>query len=781
MDGTSRNGRSVLKLEISHRGRRRSLGAGCAAIALAAVMSSVPAAGQDGAELVLEEIIVTAQKRQQSLQDVPVSVSVVSGETLGTQSIDDLADLSRSVPNLSVGNAALNNLVFVRGIGSGSNIGFEQSVGLFVDDVYLSRVRYMRLPFLDVERVEVLKGPQGTLFGRNTIAGAISVSSAQPTSITLAEARGEYDFELKDYAATGILSGGLSDTVRARLAVRHSGGSGFVSNSASGASGPDKDETAARLIVSADLSDALSMTAKVEHSDFDIKGSTIQIVTAGSALARFQAVDPAFETRLDKRRSVGGLTMDRDHTKTTLGTLRADYELEGATLTGIAAYAGYELERDVDTDFSPLPFLSTEVPDEKFDQFSLELRAASNGGETINWITGLYLETNEFRSLDLTDVNGPGSGSPTLAPLVASSVTRFDQDAKVASLFAQAEWRLTDELALTGGLRWNRETKDGAFDHRVTEFGRYDTPLASATGRTLMRVGLGRQDGAGAADRVETRFTPSANLTWQHDDVMLYARFAQGFKAGGFNGAQTTPVTATTPFEFDSERANSYEAGAKLSLWRRLEVNTALFRTDYENLQVSVLNGASFSVGNAAEARSQGLEVESRLQATSWLGLSTSLAWLDAKYTNYRDAPCPSRPAATPFSACRLLGTVLVQDLSGQRLIYAPEWKGRLGADIEFDLEGGMTFTSALSLDFTSSYFMVADNDPLDRQGGYAKVNLRLAVAGQDDRWEVALLGRNLTDRMTSNVGNDVPAITGAHYRSLDPPRSIMVQGRLSY
>lgn len=194
-----------------------------------------------------------------------------------------------------------------------------------------------------------------------------------------------------------------------------------------------------------------------------------------------------------------------------------------------------------------------------------------------------------------------------------------------------------------------------------------------------------------------------------------------------------------------------------------------------------MLNGASFSVGNAAEARSQGVEVDGRWRAAPWLTLTGALAWLDAKYTDYANAPCPARPAATPYPSCALSGTVLVQNLTGHDLIFAPEWKGSFGAEVEFDVGESMVFGGRLSTDFTSSFYMVADNDPLDRQDGYAKVDLRLSLADAGGRWEVALAGRNLTDETTSNVGNDIPAVTGAHYRSYESPRSLVVQLRVQY
>lgn len=729
----------------------------------------------------LDEIVVTAQKREQTLQDVPISVSVVTGEVLAQQSVDDFSDLSRSVPNLSVSNAALNNLVFVRGIGSGSNVGFEQSVGLFVDEVYLSRVRYMRQPFLDVERVEVLKGPQGTLFGRNTIAGALNVTSARPTSTPLFRAAIDYDPDTQGSSVTGVASGPITERLQGRIALRRADGGGYVSNSGLGSEGPDRDELAGRAYLEYRASDALSFALKVEHSDFEVTGSSIQVSEVGPALARFLAADPAFEAEVNDQRSVGGLISDRDHTRTSLASFRADYEATGFTVSAITGYARYTLDRDVDTDFSPLPFLATAVPDESYEQISQELRIASTGEGRLQWVVGGYVESNSFDTEDFTDVNGPGAGSATLAPLVASSLTRFSQEDDVQSLFGQASWALTESLTATGGLRYNHEEKSGEFSHRLTQYRDYATPLVSATARTLMRVALGRQDGSGSAVQTEERVTPSFNLDWKRDDVLLYVRYAEGFKAGGFNGAQSSPVTATTPFEFLPEEAKSFEIGSKIRLFDRAEINAAAFRTDYSDLQVSVLNGASFSVGNAAEARSQGVEVDGRWRAASWLTLTGAVAWLDAEYTDYVNAPCPARPAATPYPSCVLRGTVLVQNLTGQDLIFAPEWKGSFGAEVEFDVGESMVFGGRLSTDFTSSFYMVADNDPLDRQDGYAKVDLRLSLADADGRWEVALAGRNLTDETTSNVGNDIPAVTGAHYRSYEPPRSVTVQLRFQY
>jgi outer membrane receptor protein involved in Fe transport len=726
----------------------------------------------------LEEIVVTAQKRAQSMREVPLSVAVVGGETIEQRVLVDLADLSRIVPNVSINNAALNNLVFVRGIGSGSNVGFEQSVGLFVDEVYLSRVRYMRAPFLDIERVEVLRGPQGTLFGRNTIAGAISVTSAAPTAEFFAEADALYDAELESYSITGVASGPLSERLRGRLALRHAGGGTYVDNSSSGADGPEKDELAGRMTLALQAGENVDVTLRLEHSDFQVEGSTIQIVTAGAALPRFQAADPAFETQLDEHRSVGGLTRDFDRTRTSLGNLRIDWHNDLATFTSLSAFATYDLERNVDTDFSPLPFLATLVPDEQFDSWSQELRLASTDGAALDWMLGVYAERSEFATLDRSDLNGPGSGVPQLAPAVASSITRFDQEADVLSAYGQVEYHFTEAWSLAVGLRWNKEEKDGDLTHTLTELGTLDTPLANATARAVIGAAFGRSDAVIGGSRSEDQLTPSTALTWRNDDLLLYVRYAEGFKAGGFNGAQTAPVTALNPFEFDPEEARSFEIGGKWAASERLELNAAVFHTDYENLQVSVLTGTTFAVGNAAEARSRGVELDARWRAANWLTFSASGAYLDAEYDDYRNAPCPSRPAATPFPTCTLIGTARVQDLTGERLIYAPEWSGSVAASIDHAVSDRLRLVGLLAATTTSSFFMVADNDPLDRQSGYTSIDLRLGLAGVDDRWEVALVGRNLTDEDTSHVGNDVPGITGAHYRAYDQPRSIAIQAR---
>ncbi len=747
----------------------------CCAIVLGLGTTSARAQ-DDSAAAALAEIVVTAQKRVQSLRDVPISVGVVTGESIQDRAIVDLADLSRVVPNLSINNAALNNLVFVRGIGSGSNVGFEQSVGLFLDEVYLSRVRYMRAPFLDIERVEVLRGPQGTLFGRNTIAGAISVTTAAPTADLFLSADLVYDTRFDGYSAEGVLAGPFSERAGGRLAVRRAGGGQYVDNSSAGSSGPEKDELAARATIDFAPTDAIDIVLKAEYSDFETEGSTIQVVEAGSALPRFLAADPAFETTLDGRRSVGGLTSDLDHTRTTLASLRLDWRTDFATLTSLSAFTRYTLERNVDTDFSPLAFLATLVPDEQFEAYSQELRATSAARGLLQWVAGLYADRSEFDTLDRTDINGPGAGVAPLVPAVASSVTRFAQETTVLSAYAQGEYNFTDAWSLAVGLRWNDEDKDGDLSHTLTEFGTLDTPLASPAARAVIGAAFGRRDAVIAASRSEDKVTPSATLTWNGDELMLYVRYAEGFKAGGFNGAQTTPISPTSPFQFEPEEAQSYEIGARFTPAPRFELNVAAFSTDYENLQVSVLTGTTFSVGNAAEARSQGLELDTRWRVADWLTLGAAAAYLDAEYTSYPNAPCPTRPATAPFPNCTLSGTIRVQDLTGEPLIYAPEWTGSLSANVDVPISERLRFVGLLSANASSEFYMVADNDPLDLEESYTRLDARVGIAASDDRWELALVGRNLTDEATSHVGNDVPGITGAHYRAYELPRTLAVQ-----
>ena len=382
------------------------------ALALAAAQASAQETtsaelASDAIPSALEEIVVSATKREESLQRVPVSVNAISGDQLKQSGVVRLQDMQ--LPSLTVQEGGIGNSVFIRGIGSGINPGFEQSAGTYVDGIYRGRAQQSRAPLFDVERVELLRGPQTTLFGKNSVAGAINVKSAKPTSTPSGYVTGTYDFELEQTDLEGAISGPLGDRVRGRLSGRALSADGFVENLTIGGGEPSRDDLSVRGQLEVDATENLVATLKAEVSEFDKEGRGIEIynerpATAGpfTGLTYAQILsalgsDPSvLNNTLDYRRSGGPETSNN---KSEEYALTLDWQLGGGTLTSITGFSTYAFDELCDCDFTGANVFNVGL-DEDFDQLSQEIRFASPQGNTLDYIVGAYYEDTELKYRD---------------------------------------------------------------------------------------------------------------------------------------------------------------------------------------------------------------------------------------------------------------------------------------------------------------------------------------------------------------------------------------------
>jgi outer membrane receptor protein involved in Fe transport len=769
------------------------------AISMAVLMAG---AGMVSAQqLVLEEVIVTAQLRTESLQDVPISVNAVSGTKMFEAGIDKIEDLQAYVPNLTMSETGIGTNIYVRGIGSGINQGFEQSVGMYVDGVYHGRAQLSRAPFLDLERVEVLRGPQNILYGKNSIAGALSVITAKPTDVFEGQVSVLYEPEHDEQVYDLMLSGPLSDTVSGRLAYRKRTMDGYIDNVTTGKDEPERDEETVRLILAWAASDRLDATLKYEHNSFDVTGRQIEIITdrpslnpgLGGAnwsglLASLGASPSILDTRQDFKRTSNG---DYSDNTTDNLTLSVNYALGEHTVTYTGAYLEYDYRELCDCDFTGAVLFDL-LSEEDYKQSSHEIRLTSPVGNTIEYIAGAYYQDSELSFNDRFRVP-PGSlipvlgaALPPLAPLQTLNqiaVPReFTSDSELFSLFAQVTWNVTDRLHLTAGGRWSDEEKKGTRNLVVTDLNGNVIPAGAAPALDATLAGLlntYRHDLSGK--RNEDKFSPSLLAEYDlNDDVMLYATWSKGFKSGGFdarsNSAPGSPVPVPGSFAYDDEQATSYEVGSKMVLFGgRAELNAALFFTEYEDLQVSIFDGVlGFNVGNAAKAETLGAELDGRWMVTEWFTLSGSLAYLDFEFKDYPNGQCTQlQRIQTGQPLC---------DYDGKTNQYVAEWSGTLSGDVRFAIADSLEFRGTLDLIYSDDYNPSQNLDPIVAQDAYVKVNARLAVGANDGMWEVALVGRNLTDKEIITYANDVPLASNltqsiGHYAFVERERSVAIQG----
>ena len=794
-----------------------------AAMTLAAAQASAQeatapeAASDEVASAALEEVVVSATKREESMQRVPVSVNALSGEQLKQNGVVRLQDAQ--LPSLTVQEGGIGNSVFIRGIGSGINPGFEQSAGTYVDGIYRGRAQQSRAPLLDVERIELLRGPQTTLFGKNSVAGAINVTSAKPTDTFDGYVTGMYDFELEQTEFEGAVSGPLSDRVRGRLSGRAVSADGFVENLTANSGEPSREDMTVRGQLAFDVTENLTATLKTELSQFDKEGRSIEIynerpaaagpftgLTYAQILAALGSDPSVLNNTLDYQRSGGAETSDNESEEYAL-TL--DWQIGENTLTSITGFSTYQFDELCDCDFTGANVFNVGL-NEEFDQFSQEIRFASSQGNTVDYIVGAYYEDTELQYRDSILVNSTSllvplinAMSPGAGTAIGNTGTPrvFRQEESGASTFARLTWNATDALHLNFGVRAAYEEKEASRDLAITAIDGSPLSGAPAVVAPIVYASVFNVRAHSLSDsRDGWKTMPSFSVQYDlSDDVMGYLSYVQGFKSGGFDARSNNPtappaVVCTAPnvpagcipaasvgsFEFEDEDSQSYEAGLKSRFADdRAEVNLAYYFTDFKDLQVSTFDGVlGFNVSNAGAAEIQGVELDGRWRIVDSLMLRGSVAWTDFEYKEFFGQCYIGQVADAPDGRnC---------DYAGKTNMFVPDLAGSVALDWYANVGSRLQLATTLETVYSGAYFPQATLDPATEQESYAKLNARIALSSQEGTWEVALLGRNLTDEAVTGYAADIPLAArtfGApSYGSfVAPPRSVAVQALMRF
>jgi len=745
----------------------------------------------------LEEVVVTATKRAVGMQDVPISLSVMSGDAITNLGLRDMEDVSLYMPNVTVAQAAGASQIFIRGVGSGNNFGFEQSVGTFIDGVYFGRDRNARAAFLDVERVEVLKGPQSTLFGKNTVGGAINITTVRPSEEFEGFVQASYVDEFDGFGLMGGVSGPLSDSVRGRLVAKVYEDQGFMNNSSPGGNdGPQRDDKVIRGSLEWDAGENLTVFLKAEHGEFDVVGRNYKITTSTPTSTFLYGLgdDPNFGDSLgfNHKQSVSGLPgrADFDNNESDIFQVDLDYQMGEHTLRSITAYTEYQFSNCVDADYSSLDFLDR-CRDEKHEQFTQEFLLTSPSGGTFEYLAGVFYQDATLQSDASTMLNWSAippveaailqlvGGLPAGA-INSEFLNDFGQDTTTWSAFAELTFNISDSFRTIVGVRYSDDTKDARKTQITTSPGTgVSNPfLAAVNGRGGLGFALEYDY---AEDRKEEHWTGNINLQYDfNSDVMTYLNLSNGYKAGGYDADNAMDRSR----EFEDETVTSLELGIKAELWdNRARINTAVFLSEFNDLQVSGFESAGFVVGNAAESEVQGIEMDFVVAATDKLTFNGAWAYLDATYKAYDNAAC------TVFQqtdgSCAANGGF--QDLSGATLQFAPEWAGNLGVNYVTAIADGINFRGRLDALYSDDVSIAPDGDPNVIQEAYWKFNAIMAIESQDADWSLALVGKNLTDETTFNWGNDA-TLSGlgfgfelAYFHIIEAPRTLELQLRLNF
>ena len=743
-----------------------------------------------------EEIVVTATKRSESLQDVPISVGVVSGDTIEAYDIQDLTDLQGFVPGLTVQSTFGNWAVRIRGIGSGqANLAFDSSVSIFKDGVYCGRSRCLEQGFLDVDRVEVARGPQGALFGKSTIAGAVSVMSARPSEEFEGHIRAGYETEYGGYTVDAILSGPLGEGLRGRFAAKTFDRDGYIENPYTSDDDGAEEGYALRATLEWDVSDSVTTSLKVERSETYIDGRSNQLLSPG--LFGGLTADPAPEYSLDfeRRVSTGGPKEDSDDTETQGATFTLDAQLGTHSLTAIASFFDMEYENLLDVDGVPEFFLNTTLTEE-YEQSSFEVRLLSPTEQTFEYIVGLLYHTSETQ----TQQHSPFGFFPAfLAPVPVGSLRQFKRDTDTFSVYGQLTYNISDRFRIIADLRYSDEEQDAVGSSHPVSYPDLITPVFDPTAFNQAPQYLFKQT------RTDDAVDPAIKFQFDvTDDVMVYLGYSTGSKPGGLKandgslGAQLLAISAAdqirytgqvvTPadmiagitlregngvFDFEDEEAKNIEVGARMVFADgRASLNATAYSMEFDNLQTSSYDGTRFIIANAASADITGLEVEAIFYPVEGLRLAGSISVIDAEYDDFFGAQCLVATAAGAFQDPTCVDGQ--EDLSGEGLERTPDWEGHLSADWVTELSDGMLFMAGVSMFHTDGYHTRQDFHPLGDQDSYQKWDVRLALGAADDSWEVALVGRNLTDE---KVIQHAYEIAGSNFASISKGRMLTVEG----
>ena len=762
----------------------------------------------------LEEIVVTAAYREQGLQDVPVSISAVTGETISRAAIQKAEDIQFLVPNFTLTETGIGTNAFIRGAGSGINQAFEQSVGTYIDGVYFGRAQQWRAPFLDVERVEVLRGPQSILFGKNSVAGALNITTARPTDEFEGSFAASWEFENEESIIEGMLSGPISDRFRYRIAARQRELEGYMFNATLGEDEPNRKDWTVRGTLEFDVTDNLTATLKAEVGEFDVDGRHIEIVNelpaAGGPFQGLQynqilslvfGADPSVNNVVqDDIRSSNG---DFSYNESENFALTLDWALGDFDFKSITALSTFEYNEFCDCDFTGADVFGAALQ-ETYDQFSQEFRLSSPVGERFDYIAGLYYQTSEHDYADQITVS-PTSvlitainlqtgtpGDPTdgsglaVANTMASRTAGVDND--VISAFAQFNWHISDTFTLQLGARITNDQRDGDRTLAIVSgdfsplpvvqtaaplvygslFGITSTNLNALSQSTIPQLSVPATALLGAlgslpvdGSRDKTTTSPEIKFIWNvGSDNLLYVSAAEGFKSGSFdfraNNRNFYPDMATS-FEFDDEEATNFEFGGKFLLADgAMELNFAAFFTEYDNLQISIFDGVlGFNVGNAASAEIQGLEVDMRWAASDFLTISGGFAVTDFEFTDFQNGQCYF--GATPDVDIDGDGTAELCDYTGNSNQMVSDFQGNVSFDIRVPVGQNLEFGALFDVFYTDDYDASATYDPGLVQDSYAMLNARLSIGSQSGRWTIAALAKNLTDERVLSFGGDTP------------------------
>lgn len=743
----------------------------------------IPAGKAATASAQLETVTVTTRRREESSQDVPTPMSVVSGQTLETQRVYRIQDLQQLVPSVNVAYMhARQSSVSIRGLGNNpASDGLEGSVGLYIDNVYLGRPGMAVFDLMDIEQLEVLRGPQGTLFGKNTTAGVINISTRAPSFTperSIETSVGEDGY----FQTKGTLSGPLNDVLAGRFSAYRTRSDGDIKNEYNGhdLNGGSREGFRAQLLFKPNENFNLRWIGDYNEEDSSAgtrvlysTGPTINgvnLYSARAAAAGATLVNGSHrKVNLDNDQHVtvhqGGTSVEANW------TLPSDY-----TLTSVSSYRFWNFTPRNDDGLNvPASYNAGVSVEDK--QYSQEFRLASPKGEFFDYVLGAYYFGSDLDNKSFLNY-GPQAdiwnGTPRGALANVDSVGNGHIKTDSFALFAQGTWHLSERLDLTAGVRGTYEQKNADVT-RDAPLGGVAVTGAAATARR------GRVGAYDSGDLNQYSSSPSGllNLSYRVTDNLLgYATLSHGEKSGGVNLAVgSAPTAGADSLLIGTERANNAELGFKSTLWdRRLQLNANLFWTQVNAYQTNAyddVNRVQY-LTNAGSVRSRGVEFESTVIPLRGLTLNFNGSFNNVSYLSYKDAPCPPEVSQAP-------GAPASCDLSGHQVVGASKWIGNANGKYEWNLANGLQPYVTGSYAFRSKAVGTVEDSDYGQIPSYAVVNLSTGLRGDfhQGQWDVSLWLKNAFDKTyytTLWTGGN-----GGYEGLLGTPRTLGVTGRYDF
>lgn len=802
-------------------------------MALLGAVTACLLAGNAGAQI--EEIVVTAQKRAENIQDVPISISAYSGDFLDDAGIDTLQDLGPYAPNLSLSQSSqvANQRIIMRGVGSVGDSAIEPSVAVFIDGVYYPRPSAVVGTMTDLEQIEVLRGPQGTLFGRNASMGALNIRTAAPTEELEGQLRASYG-AYESIRTSGAISNSLSEQTSGRLAFHYSDRDGYGENTFEGPGNDDDfgdwEDMGVRGKLNFVPSDVLDITMAADYARVENQSGIIEVLSdtvipsyLGTLSFVLNPAGPVPGGPVPETTETFDYTVNQDHQDTAEdeqwgGKLDITWSVEDHDIRSITAYRDWQNNTFESALRLPADLLNR-ITAYETKTLSQELQLLSPTGEYLEYVLGLYYYDEQYdidQQFDLgpdfcaavrnlvtagataqalgagappavAQATGAGAGNAALGqcnagPQSAAIDSIFQQELTSLAAFGQLTLNVSDQLRVTGGLRWTNDDKSGSYTQLVA-----NTILLPPSSLNPLAINLRTVDSAPDLEFDDSKLTWLINASYDiNDNVMVFATASTGFKSGGFNADGANIVI---PRVFDSETVDNYELGAKTVLLdNTLVANVTFFLSEISNFQDRQFDGVNFLVQNVGQLTQNGMEIDLQAQPSENFSAVAGISYLDSKFDSFPNATAlPAVVAAAQAAGV----TPPPQDLTGERNHFSPEWQISLSGEWRDDFGAtgwGWFLRGEYQYVDDQNVGAETNQNPQSIQTGYSLVNGRLGLTGRDGQWELSVFGRNLTDEgycqtifnqpISTTLGLVDPVTLGGMQRCvLGAPRTYGLEG----